>query len=1229
MEIDDDYINLDIEDIQLPHPQESGLYAKKTLLYSPIFNNIFPQFYVSTSNRIRNIRNLSLHDDDLQYMALQEEDSQFGVFSDDEMLFEEDREVPQDDNSPVKLETIEVIVRNSSILVDNNQFAFNTSVRASCIIRGIKNEIIQEEDSLLVSLKSGFLLLIRMFYVPKDFSDSADEIPNQKPGRRLVFKPFVVQWWDTSSKLLTPSLFTSGFSLSAHCTGLAVVSTSACGSLRIYACDHTENGLFFQNHETVPVDGSILHSCFARPIKGSVLDDHVMFLTLLLTTENRLIINLYSWTSSEKIAGNLTVSKLPLDGSFPLPIFIVPLGNNGSFLFVHPKEFVIITVHDITSAEYNFNRLKYDGPFPTNFYCPTTNIVNSDEENSDEVLISTDYGTIYSMVISNGQFMSFKPIVRISDPISLFSFEATDKGYELIYGSSVGLNRKLIIEELLPDLSNSVIPYSLSLLENNYRNWAPILDITVVDSYNSKNNFPNSKQELWCLSGIGKRARLLQLRSGISITRSSDAYQSLRKVESMYQVDIGETSFVVCSLPFETVLLEIQINEDDEEELVEVDDAALVLDNPTIVSKKVTDDLMVQVTAKSVILTSLEEIITSKEIESGWIVLSDVKENIVATVSVEDRNDDSVPFYTVRILELGDTEIKDKSSMSLLDEISLIKLVEVKNNSVVIIGGFDAQGSWYIDFYNLKDLSKLFSLKSPDQNQADEMDLNQCILVPSDVYVDQNKLFVGTKSGTLFVFEFSDTEFVFKKRLRLSDVGIEFYSVGAGLLACCGSLWYIDLSGPIIPKPVLLDERSDKPVKAVLPINIGNRKNGDIPLLITRDEGLSFFWLSTSSDAVIRQINLGDSAKKVIYLPHLHIFAITSASKDRTARLRYVDRRSYKLLSHREQNSKNKKYENGEAMFEEDEMPLSVKVWSLDKIGRVSKKLLVGCSKGVSGGSFKILDITKVMGHDNKPQIVVTQLNYFDLPGPINCVEQVDSHIIFSCGKSVYSTSYNLEEKRLNPVSSLLSLTSDITSISVDDDKLITITTKLDSIYQFHFELDGSLNQILRLHARDPSPKSVVNHATMNSKVVIGDKVHSNVIVMDKLNTNLSPVVRFKTSGVPRVFVGDFSPYWLDSDASPSIIAVTVDGEVTLFKQIDPNTEEYENLKVSIPTKPNPSGELEFSTERWDIAFIDKVAGKGFKSINKPYFRNRDNKKKIIDYDLEEISKNCDSYISL
>lgn len=1167
MEIDDlQYLNL--ETSKEEYKTSTNLFMKQTLVYSPIFIDIFLNFHVLVGKRIKDVRGLSLQDDNDQYLALQNDDSQFSNFGDSSQ-FPRSPSREQRPQIKTKIVTITVIVKASSLLVDDIEYPFNSRVRSCCIIKGLHNDNIQEEDSLLVSLKSGFILLIRMFSVPITFNDNDY---TEEFSQDLVLKPFVVQWWDTGCTSHTPHLFTSGQTVISHSSGLAVVSMAMSGSFRIHHCDHLKSGVMLKPHYTVPINGTIIQSCFSQPIKGSVLDDHVMLLVLTLTNNSKLELQLYGWSTSDALNQSLTKAILPLALNFPLPVFITSLKNDGSFLYVTPHEFIIITVHDVTSADYNFKRFEFTGSFPTNYHHPKSFILGN--EDTEEMLVSTDNGTIYSIITEAGD-LKITPIIRISDPISVFTLEKIENGYDLIYGSDMGLNRRLFLEKLFDEDAE---PYSQSLLVDNYKNWAPIIDVEIIKSYKSRNSCQNSKQELWCLSGTGKRSRLTQLRKGYCASRITDPYQSLRKAEKMFYLKYHDVTYITCSLPFETVFLEYE-----ETELIEVNDAALVYNSCTLLMEMIDDHTAIQITPNSVLVTDIETILFTQKFDN--ILFAHILDNYVLLVSHQQQQN-------IEVYKVLNEDLQLVHSFNMDFEISLAKLLPY-NGITICIGNFDGD----IQFLSLDNMETFRLSLTSTSNILETTSVSQ------DIIMTQSEILIGTQDGYLFWY---NKDFKLVNSFKLNDVGVSIHQRNDVVLISCNSIWMLDFSKQI-PEPVLFDEKNDKAVKSML---IVENTHLSMSILVVRDEGLSIASVSRTKAANVKQISVGDSAKKVMYLPYLAVFMLLSDSKHPKSRIRYVDRKTYKLLSHEE---------IGKLVFDANEIPICAKIWSVERFGKTSKKLLIGCCKD-NGGAFKILHVTKLVS-DNKVSMTVEQLIGFNHKAPITCIEQVGANIIFSSNNKVYSTIYDTEEKRLKPIKELLTLPSDIISILVQNDKIVSILTKLDSIFQFEFSKQ-LYEDALSLVGQDPSPKSVINHAVTGSKVFVGEKYHSDIVIMSRSDKSLEMEKTFKSVGIPRVFTGNFEYYWVPSNENNnSVVCVSIDGEIVLLKEAIKNSKEYTDLNQHFLH----NNVITLPTQIWDAAFVDKVTGKGFKSINKPYFRNTSNKD-IIDFDLDEVSRVCVSH---
>lgn len=97
----------------------------------------------------------------------------------------------------------------------------------------------------------------------------------------------------------------------------------------------------------------------------------------------------------------------------------------------------------------------------------------------------------------------------------------------------------------------------------------------------------------------------------------------------------------------------------------------------------------------------------------------------------------------------------------------------------------------------------------------------------------------------------------------------------------------------------------------------------------------------------------------------------------------------------------------------------------------------------------------------------------------------------------------------------------------------------------------------------------------------------------------------------------------------PGILAATVDGSLTFFKQITTESNEFNEIQLVCPTRVISKGDYLFSTELWDLPLKDRPGGKGLKPINKAYYRGLQSRKNIIDYDMQEVSRSCFSYNSM
>ncbi|KAG2735447.1 hypothetical protein G9P44_001661 [Scheffersomyces stipitis] len=1273
-------------------------YIKQSLLHSPIITNIFPQFKVNIAKPFRGLSSASFNDEEYQVLIPKEEDSQLDVFSEDEVdedLFlsqKEDSQQPEKDHNHLeqvlpsqqaapdahnntKLRQIKVLVKLRSLLVNGIDFPTKTEIRDSCVVSGVchysgrnssQNDYQNdEEDSLLISLKSGYLLLIRMYYVPRYYKDSDYSLQTNESianDGTSIFKPFIVQWWDTSSELTLPTLECSGYSLSAHRSGLSVVSASASKSFRIYQTQHTNPGISFKKHYNVGVDGLILHSCFAEPFHtfhDNKAHQHNIFLTLAFTEFKRLVINLFSWSNTEGVGQSFSKSTLPLDNSFEIPIFVISLAKNASFLFVNRDSLVIVTIHDIMSACYGFKKIpapwKAETAFPTSKYVPEFRISELGPK-SDEVLVATDSGTIYSLVITNNELVSSIPIIKVSDPVAVFSLEKCREDYNLIYASDCGSNKDLLLsklnskEEVGYDIAR--LPYTEAKLIKDYKNWCPLIDIEIVDS-KRPNVFRNKvEQELWGISGIGKKMKLSQFRHGYTAIRKSNTYEKLRKAKNMFYFEINQTYFVLCSFTFESTLLEFQTN--GSEAFAEIEDSNLITNEETLYARVIPleeGQLLFQVTPTHILISDLTDSYSKQSMEKFILLCDSVDTTVVFLTEEISTGNIAIELYDIDPLLFAAHDVYEGSilvlrfSTALYAQPSFVRLVTINSIKCLVVGTFESE----IIIYDISQLENKetvpITISLSNLNPYSATDITQeDLLIPDDTILIKNQLFVSTRDGFYINLSLSQSEVICNSFLKLSDTNIRFcpaYDDPNLVFIFSKSLWLLNSYESQYPKRVHFDDKYDRTIAAMAELpSLRQKDESNRYFAVIKDDGLSICSVSTFAEANVKQFVIPESAKKLYYLEHLSIFIIMSNSSNPRGRLKFFDTKNCRLLKHREGTIKST---DEEVIFSDNEYPTSACVWSIKRNGRISKKILIGSTiekdcndpplskMKIVKGSFKVVDISRGRSSDDQTGIKVLELTSFEHSGPITNIISVRSEIIFSSGSSICSTSYDETEKRLKPVMTLFSVPSEVTSIVLESDNQLLVSTKMDSIYRFLYRPNEPRKDSLVFVASDQHSNSYLNQAQLGSNIITGDKLHSSIAIIDIDQNRCSTRLNYKMNCIPRVYSAGFHTCWVKDEkyTKKMALCIGVNGEISSVREVTESDEELTNLKMKLSTAKLRKAPLIDLVEKLEMPFANKISGTGLLSLNKPSFDYKGNRGTLIDYDLEEISICCESNVTL
>ena len=129
------------------------------------------------------------------------------------------------------------------------------------------------------------------------------------------------------------------------------------------------------------------------------------------------------------------------------------------------------------------------------------------------------------------------------------------------------------------------------------------MDVSIIDSKHIKDSKLPLRNEIWGVGGIGRKSKLSQFRFGYTATKKSNTYEKLRKTIGLWKLLVNESNYLLCSLPFETILLEVQASSKDA--FVEISDAYLITDNLTIYATVIQDSIIIQITNNSITLSDL------------------------------------------------------------------------------------------------------------------------------------------------------------------------------------------------------------------------------------------------------------------------------------------------------------------------------------------------------------------------------------------------------------------------------------------------------------------------------------------------------------------------------------------------------------------------------------------------------------------------------------------------
>lgn len=866
--------------------------------------------------------------------------------------------------SPV-LDAVIVRVHKSQLTVGKEAvFKLPSTVRACAVLRGAQLAQGKDEDSVLLTLTSGFLLLIRLFQV----------------GGGV--KPYVVQWWRASHHDDTlPVPTTVGREIITHDSGSAIAIAAHKDVIRLHCCVQTRRGVMLDKIQNLYIDGTILHTCFLETPDPSA-DEHAMLCSLMVTSDKRYIVRLFEWWPDEERVSEHTPLLFP--SGFDIPVFTLPFKE--SIFMMMEKSIVLVSANNILAGDHKHTSVAFPGSFPVGVYRPTTRIIAEDPDN--EILVATEDGTIYSVVIFLER-IHIRPILRVPH-ISQFILEKEDAQYHLIYASDFHPGGYIIFDDVEKDAHESdVLKPSRGERSHSWDNWAPLWDLEVVDS--------QGQQELWLAHGKS----LSQMKKGLPASLDFvDA--TLKYAVSVFHHFANDTLYFILGFVDASMIFKLE-----NDTMISLEDTPISLTMGTVHISSY-GEICIQVREDAIVAFDFEKDqgMVMRELE-GTVVLADCLENTICVVT-ESVVDDQL-ISTMSLYQLfGDLNVVCTGATN--DKPNFVTLITYDDELYIVIGC-------------------QFSLKLFQPSEAGFTEVASFWLTttePHSLVAHDNVLYVGSRFGQLSTYKvFSDEGSIKIKEFFTVDLchtPLKLHLTPSYILLVSRQVWRLEF-GSKHAVPIIIQEQKERPVYCAISVE-------EDRLALVRDGGFALVDVSPHPRPVFKSIDLGQVPKKVFYLSHLRLFAILCENT-----LLFANKQCslpVQMFSRKENRD----------IFENKTL-LSICEWIVPTLERAHRNLIVGLSSK-SGGALKFLQpkVGKVSGKLQREQMQVYEMNTIKTPGAVLVVKQLNERdIIYSSGSDLYTVRYNKGQSNMEEPILVRSLNSLITGVEIGDG-VVAITTK-------------------------------------------------------------------------------------------------------------------------------------------------------------------------------------------
>ncbi|ODQ63201.1 hypothetical protein NADFUDRAFT_53476 [Nadsonia fulvescens var. elongata DSM 6958] len=766
-------------------------------------------------------------------------------------------------------------------------------------------------DLLLLSLASGWVLYLRPF----EDGSMPQVVASVQVGNGI-----------------RAGLSGVGHAIHADFSGSAMAVSGLSDNLMLFSVrmskteKNSEIGVIIGSQKNIEYPGSIIiSSCFLHPLKGT-RSQQVLFAILYATPENTLKLSLYEWWNYLPIETAHELGVITLSSDIAVPSFIVPVHCDGGIMLVCETELVFITVSDVISAQFVFNRIGIpaDVGFPVTYYQPTfsyqdggtddsSSTVNSTGTENTVFYFTTDVGNIfavdvrpklrlsgYNIILENIVFLdidlgnSFN-ILPVGDENLIFTEDLAahndaelEQSFWLSYGGDFSQGCISIVSRIQPDTKISIVEEIVS----EFDNWGPASDGLPVRSSSS------DEQDLWVCSGGESTGAITRLRTGINATAILHNHKTDH--DSLFSIstrgNIFPSNYLVLTSIGKTqiylTLYDSLLNEDKPllDELnnacgLEMTRETIAIDFLSEVSK-----FALQVTSDGLIATDLYGWKANYELKSqGKIIYASIWNNYVCLVASEDRSEfemtdissQATGYRFVQIFRIDENYLNDMADQDLQNDSWIEQLGETINVPYPVI---------FIKFLVLGGQTKLligtsypslimydFNDKTILGNRVEIIDMfdTRDDYYPHDAIVsyqrEQEYLLIGLRNGLIIACKFENNSLKSQISRKMGDKSVTFQSMpNDKIYVASNSIYQFEYKACLeVPVKVYFDpelRRNEVRITSIVPIfaNEPSAESGFNYLALISRQRLSLFRANLDSAVNSTKIHIGSTTRRIV-----------------------------------------------------------------------------------------------------------------------------------------------------------------------------------------------------------------------------------------------------------------------------------------------------------------------------------------------------------------------------